>query len=236
MLNKNTAFIFARGGSKGLKNKNICKFNNEPLIVTSIKCALSSSKINRVIVSTDSSKIASIAKSVGAEVPFKRPKELSRDDSPYWDAWRHAINWAKNNGGIETFITLPCTSPLRNKKDINFCIDTFCKKKPDILITVYEADKTPDFNMVRKKNDQFELVTKSKHYQRQDSSKIYNMTTVAYIAKPDFILNKNSIFSGKVSAVKIPKGRAVDIDDIYDLEIAKMYYKKKLTKGDPEIL
>tara|TARA_B100000963_G_scaffold341699_1_gene341682 strand:+ start:30648 stop:31364 length:717 start_codon:yes stop_codon:yes gene_type:complete len=238
MSKKNTAFIFARKGSKGLKNKNLCMFNDIPLIATSIKCALSSKRISRVIVSTDSGKIAKVAKSYGAEVPFMRPKELSMDNSPEWEAWKHAIRWAQNNGNLEKFISLPCTSPLKNKKDIDCCIEAYDKKKPDFVITVSESKRSPYFNMVRKKkNGRFELIdNKNLYFRRQDIPQIFDVTTVAYIARPDFILNNQSIFSGEVVAVKIPKGRSIDIDDIHDLEIAKMYYKNKMTKGDPEIL
>ena len=162
MSEKNIDFIFSRNGSKGLKNKNLCIFNNIPLIATTIKCALSSKKINRVIVSTDSEKIAKVAKSFGAEVPFIRPEKLSKDNSPEWEAWKHAIRWAKNDGDLEKFISLPCTSPLKNKKDIDFCIEAYDKKKPDFVITVCESKRSPYFNMVRKKkNGKFELIDKN---------------------------------------------------------------------------
>ena len=87
------AFIFARGGSKGLPGKNIRKLGSKPLIAWAIEQALAARGIDQAIVSTDSHEIAEIAKEYGAEVPFIRPLELSQDDSPEWLAWRHAINY-----------------------------------------------------------------------------------------------------------------------------------------------
>ena len=92
---KYLAIICARSGSKGIKNKNILKINDIPLIGHSIKTAKSIKRISKVIVSTDSYKIAKIAINYGAEVPFLRPKNLSLDDSKEIDAWKHAINFFK---------------------------------------------------------------------------------------------------------------------------------------------
>ncbi|MBI1861052.1 MAG: hypothetical protein HYR96_09070, partial [Deltaproteobacteria bacterium] len=84
------ALIFARGGSKGVKNKNIRSVNGKPLIAHSIACALGSRWVGRVIVSTDSAEIGAVARQSGAEV-LERPKELASDAVPELLAWRHAI-------------------------------------------------------------------------------------------------------------------------------------------------
>ena len=97
---KYLAIICARSGSKGLKNKNILKIAGVPLIGHSIKMAKSLKNISKVIVSTDSKKIASIAKKFGAEVPFLRPKDLSTDKSREIDAWKHAIDFYKKKKSI----------------------------------------------------------------------------------------------------------------------------------------
>ena len=90
---KTVAFIFARGGSKGLPGKNIKPLAGKPLIAWSIDHARAVERIKRVIVSTDSQEIADIAHEFGAEVPFMRPQELARDDSPEGLAWRHALHY-----------------------------------------------------------------------------------------------------------------------------------------------
>ena len=107
------AFIFARGGSKGLVNKNLKDFHSKPLIGWAIECALSLKCIDSVIVSTDSSDIANVSKSFGALVPFMRPKKLAKDDSPEWMAWRHALEFVRKEFGKlpEAMLSLPTQHP-----------------------------------------------------------------------------------------------------------------------------
>ncbi|MAV61364.1 MAG: acylneuraminate cytidylyltransferase [Gammaproteobacteria bacterium] len=225
-------FIFARGGSKGLKNKNLKKLSGKSLLGWSIDHAKSVSKINRIIISTDSEKIAAEAKKYGAEILFKRPKYLSSDKSPEWLAWQHALNFLKKteNKIPEIMVSIPPTAPLRNSKDIERCINKLIKNDIDIAITVSDSFRNPWFNMVRKNNKNLsELINKpnKKVFRRQDAPKTYDMTTVAYAAYSKFVLENDSIFSGKVGQIEIPKHRAIDIDDIIDFKIAEALLKIK---------
>ncbi len=149
------AFIFARGGSKGLPGKNIRLLGGKPLIAWSIEQALAVKRIKRVIVSTDDAEIAAVAKQYGAEVPFMRPAELARDDSPEWLAWRHALNYLKDTEGEmpQTMVSLPATAPLRQPVDIENCLDEYEKSNADMVITVTEANRSPYFNMVKANDD-----------------------------------------------------------------------------------
>ena len=97
---KTVAFIFARGGSKGLPGKNILPLAGKPLIAWSIEHAKAVKRIGRIIVSTDSQEIADVATQYGAEVPFIRPDELSSDTSPEWLAWRHALGYLREKEGV----------------------------------------------------------------------------------------------------------------------------------------
>ena len=126
MKQKFIALICARAGSKGLKNKNIKNFDGKPLIAWSILLAKKIKEIDRVIVSTESKKIANIARKYGAEIPFVRPKKLSFDNSPEWKVWRHAVNFLKKqNEKIAGIMVLSSTAPLRIVKDIQKCIKLF---------------------------------------------------------------------------------------------------------------
>ncbi len=118
------ALICARGGSKGVPNKNIKVLGGKPLIVRSINQVKEIKEVNKVIVSTDSKEIADIAVSAGAEVPFMRPKELAKDNAPEWLVWRHALeNIKKLNGNYpDILIIVPVTSPLRTANDIKNCL------------------------------------------------------------------------------------------------------------------
>ena len=112
------AFIFARGGSKGLKEKNIKIFLDQPLITYSIKQAINCKIFEKVFVSTDNEKIANISLLDGAEV-IDRPLKLAQDNSPERLAWQHAISYAEKKYGIfDQFVSLPPTSPLRSNEDI----------------------------------------------------------------------------------------------------------------------
>lgn len=225
---KAIAFIFARGGSKGLPGKNIRPLAGKPLIAWSIEHALAVKRIERVIVSTDSEEIAAVARVHGAEVPFIRPAELARDDSPEWLAWRHALNYLQETDGVlpTAMVSVPATAPLRSSIDIESCLDEFEKGDADIVITVSDAHRSPYFNMVKTNEDGtvgLVIPPRSVIARRQDVPVVYDMATVAYIARPEFILTKNAVFEGRVRAVKVPMERAVDIDTLLDFQMAEYF-------------
>jgi len=220
------AFIFARGGSKGVPGKNIKKLGNKPLIAWSIEQAKAVKKIDRVIVSTDSNEIAKVAIQYGAEVPFLRPAELAQDDSPEWSAWRHALTYLLENEGKlpEIMVSVPTTAPLRATEDIENCINHYISGKFDIVLAVTEANRSPYFNMVSiAENGQAKLVIENtgKYTRRQDVPEVFDITTVAYVVNPNFVLSKISIFEGSVGVVRVPKERALDIDTELDFRIAE---------------
>lgn len=224
---KSIGFIFARSGSKGIPDKNIKLFGDKPLIAWSIQCALSVERIDQVIVSTDSAEIADIAREYGADTPFLRPGELATDESPEWLSWCHGLNYIKETFGYlpDAFVSVPATAPLRKPEDIERCLDEYAKGNSDVVITVTEAHRNPHFNMVKQnENGNFDLVMKSQFEttRRQDAPQVYDMTTICYVANPHFVLGHKSIFDGRVSAVHIPKERAIDIDTPLDFQIAEL--------------
>lgn len=223
---KIVAFIFARGGSKGLPGKNIRPLSGKPLIAWSIEHALAVKRIDRVIVSTDSEGIAAVARKYGAEVPFIRPAELARDDSPEWLGWRHALNYLRETMGVlpEVMVSVPTTAPLRLPIDIENCLDEYKKGDADTVITVTAAHRNPYYNMVKTKSDgTVALVIPSEPAmtRRQDAPLVYDMATVCYVAKPGFVMTHNGAFEGRVRAVHVPTERAIDIDTLLDFQIAE---------------
>ena len=226
------ALICARGGSKGLPGKNIKLLNGIPLIGWSIMIAKKVNRICRVIVSTDSDEIAQVAKKYGAEVPFIRPSNLAQDDSSEWMAWRHALDYLDNSDSkkIDGLISLPATAPLRSVLDVEKCIDEYEKGDVDIVITVTEAHRNPYFNMVKINKQGYSslVISGDESYRRQDSPVVYDMTTVAYVARPDFIQKCNRHFQGRVRSVMIPVERAIDIDTIIDFKIAECLLSEQI--------
>jgi len=228
------AFIFARGGSKGIPGKNIKPLQGKPLIQYSIEVALQTSGINNVFVSTDDADIAKVSRSNGAIV-IDRPIELAQDDSPEWQAWKHAISWVREQyGDFEEFISLPATSPLRSVKDVESAILQRSNIGADICIAITPASRSPYFNMVKQLgNNLIELVNKRTNSisRRQDAPEVFDITTVVYVANVEFIMSHDNIFDGVVTSVVVPRHRAVDIDDMYDFNFAESILNNTVSEG-----
>lgn len=229
--NKIFCLICARGGSKGIKNKNIKKFKNKPLIYWTIKIAKQIRFFDKIILSTDSQKIKKIGIRNNINVPFIRPKKLSTNLAKEIDVWKHCLNFYKSMNDLpEYLVVLPPTAPLRNINDINLSINKIRNKKnADALISVTDSHRNPYFNIIEKNKNGFAkvVIDKKRFFRRQDAPKVYDMTTVIFILKTDFILKTNNIFDGKVITQYIPKSRSVDIDNLFDWKLANYLFKKR---------
>lgn len=225
---RNFAFIFARGGSKGLPGKNIKSLVGKPLLQYSIDTALAVQEIEKVFVSTDDVDIANCAEKCGAIV-IHRPVELAMDHSPEWLAWRHAIEWVTvQYGTFDGFVSLPATSPLRSVEDVQNAIQARQTHQADICIAITPASRSPYFNMVKYNEAGYvELVNKplSEVSRRQDAPQVFDITTTVYASTPNFILENYGLFSGNVISIEVPKERSIDIDDIYDFRLAEVILK-----------
>ena len=226
------AVVFARGGSKGIRNKNLRLIGGKSLLEYAIGVARESRLIGRVVVSTDDERIAAVAKQVGAEVPFMRPAGLAQDDTPEWLAWQHAVQVLQEAGALsadQAFISVPPTAPFRAVEDLNSCLTTLASKEADVVVTVRRAERNPYFNMVKVDGSGFaHLVCQPDVavHQRQVAPEVYDLTTVAYAAWPEFILKARSMFEGRVRTVVVPVERALDIDTEYDLRVAQSLLSK----------
>jgi N,N'-diacetyl-8-epilegionaminate cytidylyltransferase len=217
------ALIFARGGSKGVPGKNIKMMAGKPLLAHSIDLAKRLEAIDSVYVSTDDKAIASVAVKYGAYV-IDRPRKLAQDSSSEWEAWKHAIEWLDEHGiDFDVFLSLPTTAPLRNESDV---ISTLENLGPDIdmVLTMSTASRSPWFNMVEKEQDgliKLLNTQKGSIHRRQDVPQCFDLNTVAYATRPQFINSANGIFDGKVMGVEIPIERSIDIDTELDFKIAE---------------
>ena len=223
------AFIFARGGSKGLPRKNVKEFMGAPLIEHSIKQALEAPFVDEVFVSTDDKEIKSISERSKAKV-IERPERLASDTSPEWLSWQHAVGCVQENfGNFKNFISMPTTSPLRIIEDIERALIKRLSSNSDICLAITPSQRNPYFNMVTlNENSEVELLLKNKVvFRRQDAAPSYDITTVVYVTTPQYILSNTGIFDGIVSSIKVPKERAIDIDDIYDFIYAEALLKKQ---------
>ena len=222
------AFVFARGGSKGIPRKNLQDLGGKPLIAHSIACALGIPEVERVVVSTDDPEIAEVARFYGAEVPFIRPAELASDSSSEHAAWQHAVaEMTRQTGSFDILLSLPTTSPLRAPEDVLNCLrEIESHPEADLVLTVQKAQRSPYFNMVQRDEEGFcHLVCgEGGVIRRQDAPEVYDITTVAYAARVRFVEHSNSLFEGRLRCVEVPRERAVDIDEPLDLEWARFLW------------
>ncbi|TDB63512.1 acylneuraminate cytidylyltransferase family protein [Arundinibacter roseus] len=227
------AIIPARGGSKGLPDKNILPLAGHPLIAYSIKAALDSPSISRVIVSTDSEAIADIARSYGAEIPFMRPAELAQDQSLDYDVFLHALSWLKENENYspELVAQLRPTSPIRYVADIETCIERMAAyPEADSIRIITRAANTP-YKMWRASTEEqamTPLLTLDGHPEsynepRQNLPTIYWQVGTLDVIRPEVILEKNSMSGTNVFPYRIEPEQAIDIDDIFSFQRAEAY-------------
>jgi N-acylneuraminate cytidylyltransferase len=194
--------------------------------------------VSRVVVSTDDEEIAEISRRAGADVPFLRPPELASDNAPEWLSWQHAIRTIREQGeSVDVFLSLPPTSPLRIPHDVDCCIDALLGNQAEIVISVREAERSPYFNMVRRDADGVcHLAMDGRLHRRQDAPELFDITTVAYVARADFVMSSARIFDGRVRAVLIPRERALDIDTHFDMLIAEALMGKVGSAGVARLL
>ena len=158
---KPICLICARGGSKGVPNKNIRIISKKPLIAHTITSAINSKLFSHVVVSTENKNIAQISKKYGAEVPFIRPKKLALDTTPVGDVFIHAIKKLYSLGyEFEIFVNRDCTVPFIKNTDIKKTIDLLKNKKCDAVYGVYRQHLNPYFNMMEKNNEGYLRLSK----------------------------------------------------------------------------
>lgn len=229
------AIIPARGGSKAVKNKNLRSLAKIPLIAHSINFAKSSEKIDQIIVSTDSDKIAKIANYYGAHTPFLRPEEISQDHSTDYEAFAHALKEFENINNYlpDVVVHLRPTSPLRPTGVIDNCIKDFLKSPADSLRCVIECvgANTPYKMWSINENLQLNPLLKVKgikepfNHPRQFLPKTYLQVGTFDLVKPNTILEKKSMTGDAILPFIVEAKYGADIDDYEDLKQMRNLYK-----------
>ena len=222
----------ARGGSKGVKNKNIRNFNGKPLIYHTIKEALKVKKFTDYIVSTDSIKIKNISEKLGADCPFLRPKNISNDRASSVEALIHAVNFCekKNKIKYDFIIELMVTNPFKSKIDINNCINILINKKVDSVIGVNEVTEHHPARIKKIKNGYIhDFCIKEEFFRRQDlKPKAFIRNGSIYALKrKTLMVNKKRFGSKKSIPYQLIKKNNINIDSLLDFKLAEyMYYEK----------
>lgn len=235
--------IPARGGSKGIPQKNIKKLAGKPLIAYTIEAALSTCLLDRVVVSTDNSEIATIAKAYEAEVPFMRPMGIALDDTPDRPVMRHFIDWYKAEEGnnLEILVYLRPTTPFKTGDLIDHCIQKFITD--DNLssirtITKVEGVSHPYWMHRIDHNHLVPFVgglAKTKYFQRQTLPPCYRVNGVVDILTPQNILNSEAIYGQDIGYIEIDENLAIDIDTALDFEFCEFLMERHGNRTSEQI-
>lgn len=221
------ALISARGGSKGLPGKNIRCLAGKPLIVYSIEAALQAENIDRVVVSTDSQEIADVARQSGAEVPFMRPSELARDDTPSLPVSQHAVAWLREHEGwsCDILAELPPVAPLRTIHDIEAALSMLTESGADSVISLCAVEGAyHPYWMKRIDNDRvIPLMNLPREYtRRQDLPPVYRRNGALIAVWTHVLMEKNSYYGDEIRGYLMPEARSIDIDNELDFAVAEV--------------
>ncbi len=220
------AIIPARGGSKGIPNKNMREVNRTPLIGLTISKAVDSKKISEVFVSTDSSVIADYAESLGVRSHPLRPDLLSGDDSKTVDVVIHVIDmFLKERKKFDFIVLLEPTSPLRKKEDIDSCIAKLLSKSDDFdaLVTIGLTRDNPTLLRTVLANGRIEpfLKTTFSENRRQELPEVFFPFGVAYIIKTEVLLETRSFYPERTLGFRIEDWQCFEVDNPIDLLIVE---------------
>ncbi len=241
---KTLAIIPARGGSKGLPNKNILSLAGHPLIAYSIAAAKVSPLIDRVIVTTDSEIIANISKKYGAEIPFLRPEELAGDFTTDIETFQHALAWLKENEGYvpDLVFQLRPTSPIRFLGEIEHCIQMLSENEAaqsvrtitPSPITPYKMWTLPEENGFMRPLLSVEGMDEPFNMPRQKLPKTYWQTGTYDLIRWNVIMEQNSMTGKNILPIVIENEMSIDIDDMTSFVKAEEILRNNPTCIRPE--
>jgi CMP-N-acetylneuraminic acid synthetase len=227
------AIITARGGSKGIPRKNIAPLLGRPLIAYTAEAALASRKISRLVLSTDDPEIAEVAKRCGVEVPFFRPPELARDETPHVPVLQDMVRKMEAmDGRYDAILTLQPTNPLRRPADIDGAIDLLEESGADSVISFVAVGERHPARM--KEIDENGWVIDPVFAEafegqpRQQLSKLYLREGSIYLTRRDVLMNESSLKGKQCRAWMIPEERACNIDTPFDIYLAEQLLRRSL--------
>lgn len=221
------ASICMRGGSKGVKGKNYKDLLGKPLMSYTINCAKSAKLLNDIVISSDSDLILDLSrKFINESKIYKREAELASDDSSKWDVFKDLVlkYEERNNVKIDYLVDLDVTVPRRLPEHIDTCIKLAQSNDTDVVITGYEPERNPYFNMMEEKEDgSFSIVknTENPIVCRQDAPNVYSLTPAVYVIKREALFHFDHWSKASCSIYPIPRELAIDIDTELDFRFVE---------------
>jgi CMP-N-acetylneuraminic acid synthetase len=230
-VKKALGLIPARGGSRSIPHKNLVPLLGRPLLAYTCEAALQAKGLARTILSTDDEKIAEVGRGFGIEIPFLRPAELARDETPMVEVMRHAIAWLEEQEGFrpEVVVLLQPTSPLRRGDHIDTALNMVAENKADTVVSVVEVPH--QFNPVSALQIQEgRLVPFGQEqtiFRRQDKPKVYARNGPAVLAVRREVIESGRLYGEAVYPLQMSLSESVDIDDFDDLALAEFWLTRR---------
>ena len=227
------AIIPARGGSKGVPNKNIKLLNGKPLLEYTAEIALQSKLLNEVIVSTEDDTIAAVAESMGIKIPFERPIELAQDDTPTLDVIIHALEWyKKNNCFFDAVCLLQPTSPFRTIEFLDKAIEKFIDSGCDSLVSVQKVphEYNPHWTFEINEEGHLKIATGERNIipRRQELPMAYHRDGSLYLTKAEVLLEAHSLYGKSTAFIESDPEGYVNIDTMEDWKKAEGMIQNKV--------
>jgi len=226
---KPICIIPARGGSKGVKRKNIRPLGGKPLIAYTLESAINSNLFQDVIVTTEDKEIANISKKFGANVPFIRPQELATDLATTEEVLIHTINELKRlEFEFDTIMLRDCTVPFIDKQDMKNSLKLFFENECDAVFGAINAHPNPYFGMMELNEDGYLIkskIPKNDITRRQDAPVVYSVDGM-FILNVDFFLKTKKISAGNIIPYELTKEHSHMIDFEFDFKVAKLLIEK----------
>jgi len=218
--------LCARGGSRGVVNKNLRPLLGKPLLAHSIEQARASGLFDAVSVSSDSGEILEAARRCGADHLIRRPDELATDTAPKIPAIRHCLQETERLTGrvFDVIVDLDATSPLRLPQDIRAAVAMLEQSDAANVITAMPARRSPYFNMVEVGGDGVPRLSKAlpnRIARRQDAPECYDMNASIYVWRREFLLTSDVLFHDSTRLYVMPEERSWDIDSEFDFRVVE---------------
>ena len=235
---KTLGLINARGGSKRIPRKNIQMISGKPMIFYPIKAGLDSKLIDKVVVSTDDTEIAEIAKDCGACVPFIRSKELAGDNVTQFPPTEHAILELQKQGEyFDIVVLILANAPFVTGKNIDDAISMITNNTGiDSVRSICDVSTPPEWMCILKDDNIIERyksdipIGDSRFAISQNLPSVYELVGIVDVVKVDTVLDKNSLFGDRVKGIVFSRFNSFDIDTMYDLYIARLIMRDKVDR------
>ena len=216
-----------------MKEKNIRLLKGKPLLAYTVEQAFKCSFLNDVVVSTDNTLIKNAAQTAGINYVIDRPPELATDEASKWEVFIHAVETYENEKkvNVDYLVDMDVTVPLKTSCDVTGAIELALQNpEADVIITAYEPERNPYFNMMEAGRDGYAYIVKQSSQpivRRQDAPRVYGLTPAVYVIRKSALYSYSHWSQAKCKIYVIPRERAVDVDTEFDFRMVEFLMENK---------